>query len=84
MSQYWFKPKRYGLGASPTSWEGWAVTAVYVAAIAALALRFGDEHGQHSVAFIAIGTALTIVFVGICWAKTEGGWHWRWGDNDRR
>ena len=24
---YWFEPKMIGYGATPTSWEGWAVTA---------------------------------------------------------
>jgi len=25
---------------------------------------------------------LTILFVGIAWRTTEGGWHWRWGEKD--
>ena len=26
MSRYWFKPKRYGYGATPITWEGWVFT----------------------------------------------------------
>jgi len=26
MAEYWFKPKRYGYGATPATWQGWAVT----------------------------------------------------------
>jgi hypothetical protein len=33
----------------------------------------------HPLAAVGISIALTIVFVYICWRKTEGGWHWRWG-----
>ena len=38
MSQYWFKPKTYGYGATPANWKGWAAVAVYVAVILALTL----------------------------------------------
>ena len=37
MSRYWFKPKRYGYGATPATWEGWAFTGLIVAVIARLA-----------------------------------------------
>lgn len=78
----WFKPKRYGFGAAPSSWQGWALTIGYVAIVAALGAWFGAEEGQvaeRAPAFIVITLALTIVFVGIAWRTTEGGWHWRWG-----
>ena len=26
MNAYWFKPRQYGYGVTPTTWEGWAVT----------------------------------------------------------
>jgi hypothetical protein len=26
MTPYWFKPKRYGYGATPVTWQGWALT----------------------------------------------------------
>jgi len=29
-NKYWFKPKRFGYGAEPTTWEGWALIAVFV------------------------------------------------------
>ena len=29
----WFKPKRYGYGPTPISWQGWLLTAVYFAVI---------------------------------------------------
>ncbi|MFN3465126.1 MAG: hypothetical protein ACK4X1_13715 [Terricaulis sp.] len=81
----WFKPKRYGFGAAPASWQGWALTIAYVAIIAALGVWFSAEEGQvveRAPAFIGITLALTIVFVGIAWRTTEGGWRWRWGGKD--
>jgi hypothetical protein len=34
----WFAPRRYGWGLTPVSWQGWALTAAYVAAVFALAI----------------------------------------------
>jgi hypothetical protein len=34
----WFGPKRYGWGLTPVSWQGWVLTAAYVAAVFALAI----------------------------------------------
>ena len=33
-NQYWFKPKVFGYGATPATWEGWAITAGYCVVIA--------------------------------------------------
>ncbi len=30
MSKYWFRPKSYGFGFFPISWEGWVATGVLV------------------------------------------------------
>ena len=41
MTEYWFRPKRYGYGATPVTWQGWALTfaapGLIVAAVAAMA-----------------------------------------------
>ncbi len=82
---HWFKPKRYGFGAAPSSWQGWAITIAYVAIVAALGAWMGAEEGEvatRALPFIAIVLALTILFVGIAWRTTEGRWRWRWGDKD--
>jgi len=34
-AQYWFKPKQYGYGAVPVTWEGWALTLLVAILIAA-------------------------------------------------
>jgi hypothetical protein len=39
----WFGPKEVGYGIGPRSWQGWAVTAVTLAAILALRFFFHPE-----------------------------------------
>ena len=34
-NRYWFKPKVFGYGASPTTWEGWALVVAYCAVVSA-------------------------------------------------
>lgn len=74
----WFAPKRYGYGATPISWQGWALTFGFVAAIIAVAIGFRGKIVQS----IAIFIPLTVVFTVICARTTRGGWRWRWGDGD--
>jgi uncharacterized membrane protein len=83
MQTYWFKPKRYGFGAAPSSWQGWALTIGYVLVMMGLGAWLGSkaaEAERHLTAFFVLGAAVTIIFVGIAWRTTEGGWRWRWGD----
>jgi len=85
MQRYWFKPKSHGYGAAPSSWEGWALTIGYVAIVTVLGVWMGAEDEQvaeRAPSFIVITLALTVIFVGIAWRTTEGGWRWRWGDKD--
>ncbi len=82
MTHYWFKQKRYGFGASPSSWQGWALTIAYIAAITGLGVWSGSDAAiveERVTPFAIIVAALTIIFVGIAWRTTEGGWRWRSG-----
>src|SRR5512136_2158304 len=36
MTEYWFKPKRNGYGATPTSWKGWAAAFAYIVVLLSL------------------------------------------------
>lgn len=82
MSEYWFKHKRFGYGAGlPKCWQGWALMTGYIAAAggevllcdAFLSPALG---GPLSLIILVV---LTIPFLRIAKAKTEGGWRWRWG-----
>lgn len=87
MTQYWFKPKVYGYGATPTSWEGWAATAVFTAlvlgaSLALVGLQLGPGTGLGAwqiAAWAALVAALTLGFICLARAKTDGQWGWRWG-----
>ena len=78
----WFKQKRYGFGAAPASWQGWALTFAYIAGVMALGVWMSaDENlvATRAPIFIMVTLGLTVVFVAIAWRTTEGGRRWRWG-----
>ena len=58
----WFGPKRIGWGWTPVSWEGWLVTALFVAVVGAGAITFG--HGPAFLYFV-IGAVAALGL--ICW-----------------
>ncbi len=74
----WFRPKRLGIGASPASWQGWAATFVFLAG-AALVAKLGRQ--LDPLLWILL-LPLTVGFVALAAARTEGGWRWRWGSRD--
>jgi hypothetical protein len=86
MSGYWFKPKTYGYGATPSNWKGWLATLVFVALILATSLlllpwQSGTASAPSAWQIGAWGVAvalLTAVFLCLCHAKTDGQWAWRW------
>ena len=88
MTEYWFKPKRYGFGATPSNWKGWALTLGFAAIIIALGpILIPPVHAHeqpHPLAFMGASFVLLVLFCFITWRKTEGGWRWRWGDDDER
>jgi hypothetical protein len=82
MNEYWFRPKTYGYGATPTTWQGWAVTAVAVIVIAAAAMlipNYGGRSASAWIAFFAVEVMVLAVLLIISRRKTDGEWRWRWG-----
>jgi hypothetical protein len=76
MGKPWFRVKRYGVGAGmPCSWEGWAVTAAFLALVFGVG-AFTDDHPAVRLAttLIAIGA-----FIVIARLKSDAPWKWRWG-----
>ena len=82
MNRYWFKPKKFGYGASPSTWEGWALGVIYVVGlvVASIALvPFGRAVSSGRIAtWIVIVTAATAATFLIAYRKTDGPWRWRW------
>jgi hypothetical protein len=83
MTQYWFKPKSYGYGATPISWEGWVVTFAAAAVVGGSVVLMNHLVGQSNVAawlvWAAVIASLTLWFVQLCRRRTDGEWRWRWG-----
>ena len=87
MTQYWFKPKTYGYGATPANWQGWLATTVFVAvllsaSVVILASQQNPPSGPGAwqiEAWALAVSALTLGFVWLARAKTDGQWTWRWG-----
>ena len=70
----WFVPKRFGWGATPVTWQGWAVTLGFTAAIVAAA-RLRPSDWQKA----SVSAVLVAALVAIAAPRTRGGWRWRWG-----
>ena len=80
MNKYWFKPRRYGLGAYPSTWEGWLSLAAFTLITVLASIAFPPD--QRPLAFAGSIGAIVVMFVWLAWIKTDGDWRWRWGDND--
>lgn len=72
----WFAPKRYGYGAGlPISWQGWLITAVFMAVVIRAAILFSET----PIIFFGILIPATLALIIISARTTRGGWRWRWG-----
>ena len=81
---YWFKAKLYGWGWVPVRWQGWAVIAVYIAAVAFFAFTIDETSPVQEVMFTFLLpiTLLTFVLIRICY-KTGEKPRWQWGPPDK-
>jgi hypothetical protein len=72
-NRYWFKPKTFGYGVTPMSWEGWLSALSYCAVMLACALVVGFDVGNvlKVVACAAIFTVATIAMVRVVRAKID-------------
>lgn len=43
MKRGWFGPRQFGWGASPVTWEGWAVTGVFLLSLVVITGLFRDK-----------------------------------------
>jgi hypothetical protein len=75
----WFAPKRYGIGSGlPIRWQGWVVLGIFLAAIGATIIVWGDRP-EITTPLILIQALFLML---ICARTTRGGWRWRWGGED--
>jgi hypothetical protein len=86
MTQNWFRPKMYGYGATPVTWQGWAVTLATVLAMVAVSvfLRLEAKSFWGLAALLAFDVVAICFLIVVSRRKTEGEWRWRWGKDDTR
>ena len=54
MTHYWFKPKRYGYGATPMTWQGWAVTIAAVIVVVAVDVMADGASDRRWLVWVAV------------------------------
>lgn len=75
----WFRAQSHGYGAGrPIAWQGWVMIAAHLALIVGLARLL---HGRPVLMPLALLLAV-LAPLPIYRARTDGGWHWRWGRRD--
>ena len=88
MTKYWFKPKTYGYGFYPITWQGWLATLALLVALFASAYTNGFfDLTEDSVLPVKDGVRYLLdifiivsVFTALCKDKVDGGLQWKWGN----
>jgi hypothetical protein len=85
MTAVWFKPRRYGYGATPVAWQGWALTFGFIALVVVAAWLFlghpdADLSAWNFVGFFVVEGILIALLWIISVRTTDGEWRWRWGE----
>ena len=78
--KYWFRRKLFGWGWTPATWQGWALTAGFVAIVVALGLTLDENATDREAAFMLLLpiAILTAIFIRIAY-KTGEPPRWTWG-----
>ncbi|HVV39986.1 MAG TPA: hypothetical protein VHC94_02865 [Nitrobacter sp.] len=81
--EYWFRPKYIGYGTGlPLNWKGWVHLAVLLGGV--LASKYFIQHylphRDWGLAAMASLVLFVVPMIVLAAYKTEGGWHWHWGD----
>ena len=63
MKRAWFGPKRWGWGASPASWEGWAATGVFILAMGVTGYLFDNDIWRWAAMLVEIALFLVVILM---------------------
>jgi uncharacterized membrane protein YagU involved in acid resistance len=87
MAAYWFRPKKYGYGATPANWQGWVATFAMLTLLlgSIWAMNYLIDHSDFAgwLIWAAVVAAITLGFVEFSRRKTDGQWRWRWGAENK-
>ncbi len=88
--KYWFVPKDYGWGLMPISWEGWLVTFLWIAVLAAygeygygIFTAYDGLNVADYVRFLFDVTVAMFLFVYSSKGRTKGEVKWYWGNRPK-
>jgi hypothetical protein len=81
MATYWFRPKRYGYGVTPVTWQGWCITIAFAIVVVVSSALVPIFAASTLWIFVAIPIDLLLIFalIVVSRRKTDGEWRWRWG-----
>jgi hypothetical protein len=80
----WFPAKTHGWGwGPPVCWQGWAVIAVYVVALAAGGFVILRDDPRSAPVFVGYAFGLSVLLCLVSWWKGEKP-EWRWGENEKK
>jgi hypothetical protein len=74
LNKYWFKPKKFGYGAYPITWEGWLVIFVFIIYLIVISKVFLEELISVYFAFLFVGI---IILIYISKIKTKENWKFK-------
>ncbi len=82
---HWFKPKLYGWGWTPATWQGWIIIALYIVSVVAFALTINEGSTVREIVFTFVLPVffLTVLLVRICYV-TGGKTRWQWGPKNKK
>ena len=81
MPRYWFRQKKFGYGATPSTWQGWVLSIVSCLALFGVVLLGPAirDNSLRALWMILGGAVIVVPFTLLAYVKTEGGWRWRNG-----
>lgn len=76
--RYWFLAKKFGLGWSPATWEGWVITLVYIYALTVDIIALVHSSGYAFLRYLLNALFLTLFYIAVCYVTGEK-ITWRFG-----
>lgn len=70
---FWFKPKAFGYGATPVTWQGWLIVAGFIVLVGAITRFALPDHPL----FLVLLAPVALALIWITRIKTDGDWRWR-------